>query len=884
MNQAKRYFCRRAAALGALTVSLPFGVQAAADSAKIALDEKVAMATPQYNVAFMNGLRAPVDVKSLLSGSDVLPGTYRVDVYLNTTFAGRRDVTFMQDGAGDEAWPCFTLEMLKQLGVSTDKIEADGKTLHPVQCHRLPDVIAAASATYDAASLRLNISIPQAYLSASRRGYIDPSLWEDGVRVGFVDYSFSTLKNFSSASGSSSAQQTNAGLRMGVNVGPWRLRNNSFVTSGSGRGTNFKSQNTYVQRGFSGIKSQMALGETYTNSPLFDGVRFLGATLASDEAMRPDSEQGYAPVIRGTAESNATIEVRQNGYLIYTTSVAPGPFEISDLAPSGSNGDLEITIIEADGRRRVTRQAFSSPPLMVREGRVTFDAAIGQYRNTYSKSEQPVFASGSMLYGLTSDVTLAAGAQLSRGYQALSAGAGVNTRVGAVSVDLTHARSNAAGVGASEGASEGASGTRMNLRYGKLFEATDTNVSVTYQQALNDGFRTLADHVQASSSVDERYRYFGDTGHVKSRLDAYVSQNLGGGGRFGSLYLSGSQARYWDDSRSGNLTVGYSNSIGPVSYNLGYTRSSNVSSPVSRQRYSDNVASLSLSFPLGRGAHAPQAYTTMNRQASGTSVQAGVSGRLPTEQDIAYSVAGGRGLDGSASGSAALNAVTSFGRVGGSYSQGSQYRSGSLSANGSLVVHGGGVNLGQSLGDTFVLAKVDPPVAGVALSSYSGVKTGSNGYAIVPSATPFRGNWVQINAREIGADIEFDNATQQVVPTRGAAVLATFKADTGRRIQFEINQPDGQPVPFGAVVDSAEGARLGITDPRGRALTMIADGKESGHLTVRWEQRVCNIPYRLPVKVEGENYQRVVVTCALSVPTHKQEDALAAEHVGSYAL
>ncbi|MBN3846952.1 fimbrial biogenesis outer membrane usher protein [Paraburkholderia sp. Ac-20342] len=875
MKTTKRYSCSRAAALSALALGLPIGAQSAESTEPLRDQKKVVLASANtqqpYSLAFMNGLRAPVDVKNLLSGSDVLPGTYRVDLYLNSTFAGRRDITFLQDDAGGEPWPCFSIDMLQQLGVSSEKIEVDGKPLRPVQCYRLGELILDAKVIYDPASLRLNISMPQIYLNAARRGYIDPALWEDGVPVAFVNYNASTMHNFSSSRGASSSQQTNVSLRMGANLGPWRLRNNSFVSSGGYQGTQFTSQNTYVQRGFSGIKSQLALGETYTRSALFDSVRFLGVTMGSDEAMRPDSEQGYAPVIRGTAESNATIEVRQNGFLIYTTTVAPGPFEITDLAPSGSNGDLEITVIEADGRRRVTRQAFSSPPLMVREGRITYDAAVGQYREAYRGTDRPMFASGSMLYGLTGNLTLAGGAQLSQGYQALSTGVGLNTSAGAISLDATHARSDAAG--------DKASGTRWNLRYQKFIEATNTNVSVNYQQSFSQGFRSLADHVQAGSMIDDRYRYFASAAQVKSRVDGYMSQNLGSSSRYGNLYLSGSHSRLWDDSQSSSLTVGYSNSIGPVSYNLGYTHSRNVSSQVSRQRYSDDVVSLSLSFPLGRGSNAPQGYTALNRQSSGTSVQAGVTGRLPTEQDISYSLASGRDVDGDASGSAAISTTTSVGRLSASYSQGNQFRSGTLSANGSLVVHEGGVNLGQSLSDTFALAKVDPPVAGIAASSYSGVTTGSNGYAIVPSAMPFRGNWIQISARDVDTDIEFDNATQKVVPTRGAAALATFKADTGRRVQFEIVQADGQPIPFGATVDSVDGTRLGITDPRGRALTMITDGKDSGKLTVRWAQSVCEVPYTLPAREGGEYYLRIPVTCDPSAPALRR-DKPAASDVG----
>jgi outer membrane usher protein len=32
--------------------------------------------------------------------------------------------------------------------------------------------------------------------------------------------------------------------------------------------------------------------------------------------------------------------VRQNGYVIYQNTVAPGAFEINDLYPTGSSGDF----------------------------------------------------------------------------------------------------------------------------------------------------------------------------------------------------------------------------------------------------------------------------------------------------------------------------------------------------------------------------------------------------------------------------------------------------------------------------------------------------------------------------------------------------------------
>ena len=60
----------------------------------------------------------------------------------------------------------------------------------------------------------------------------------------------------------------------------------------------------------------------------------------------------FAPTIRGVARSNAHVIVRQHGYVIYETYVAPGAFAITDLYPTAQSGDLEITVRESDGSER----------------------------------------------------------------------------------------------------------------------------------------------------------------------------------------------------------------------------------------------------------------------------------------------------------------------------------------------------------------------------------------------------------------------------------------------------------------------------------------------------------------------------------------------------
>ncbi|NIF85151.1 fimbrial biogenesis outer membrane usher protein [Comamonas sp. Tr-654] len=824
-----------------------------------------------FSTAFLQGLGASVDVKTLLSSSEVIAGNYRVDLLVNTLQTSRIDVNFTMNAKTGEVEPCLTKEMLAQAGVDMAKIDWEQAASQDPSCLRLPELIPQATAQFDAARLRLNLNIPQVYMSQARRGYVEPSQWSEGVPVAFANYNFSS--RFTNNSGGMADQRsTNLGLNMGVNIGPWHFRNNSYLSSGSQQSTQFRSQNTYIQRDLTDLRSQLWLGETYTASPLFDSVRFRGVQMASDDAMLPDSMQGYAPVIRGNAESNATIEVRQNGFLIYSTNVAPGPFEITDLAPSGTNGNLEITVVEADGRRRVSVQAFSAPPLMVREGRLKYDATVGQFRNNYNGGSTPAFGSASALYGLTSNITLAGGMQAAPGYQILSGGAGLNTTVGAFSLDAAHSRSSVNG--------DTNSGSRLRFNYRKFFESTATQVSFTAQESLNEGFRNLNDHVQARNWAGNESGLSFRSVLPRSQLSMYLSQNLGVGTRYGSIYTSATAGRNWDGSKSNSVSAGYSNTLGPASFNVSLTHSRNVASAqYASGRQSDTGVFLSVTFPLGKGSNAPNMYTNVGHQKAGTNVQTGISGRLPNDRDISYSVMGQRDVNGDASASAFLGASTSMAVLNAGYSYGNRSNTASVQASGSIVAHQGGINLGQPVGETFALAQVEPAVPGVRVSSYRGVATGNNGYAVIPNAVPYRANWIAIDATGLSADVEIEGGMEQVVPRRGAVPLATFKSEEGRRVQFELTQPDGSPMPFGAIVEGADGSRLGITDTRGRVLTMLEQDQAQGQLRVIWEEQECRIGYDLPAKEQGENYQRMALSCTdakpVPTPTNKSGSGVA---------
>ncbi|BBP79262.1 hypothetical protein PHLH7_53660 [Pseudomonas sp. Ost2] len=73
----------------------------------------------RFNTAFIHGGEQSADIKAFLEGNSVLPGLYRVDIYLN-----RRDVRFSRDTLSGRVEPCLTLALLEDLGLDAERLKA----------------------------------------------------------------------------------------------------------------------------------------------------------------------------------------------------------------------------------------------------------------------------------------------------------------------------------------------------------------------------------------------------------------------------------------------------------------------------------------------------------------------------------------------------------------------------------------------------------------------------------------------------------------------------------------------------------------------------------------------------------------------------------------
>ncbi|KUY70525.1 fimbria/pilus outer membrane usher protein [Burkholderia cepacia] len=799
-----------------------------------------AVEAAEFNDMFLKKGEAPVELKYFEQGSAVPPGTYDVDVSLNQRSAKRASVVFAANASG-EVKPVITYGLLKSLGVDTNRLEREHKLesgLADDTQVNLADLVEGASSDFDVGLLTLNVSIPQAYVPGQSRGYVDSSHWNEGVTAAYTNYQ----ANFSHDTDSGyRSDYYYLGLRSGLNIGAWRFRNESSLTGRRGTASSFTANRTYVERDLQRIKGRLAMGEVYSSSEIFDSVRLLGVQVNSDTGMLPDDEVGYAPVVRGIAQSNAVVEIRQNGYVIYSTSVTPGAFELRDIYPSGSNGDLEVRIIESDGSVRTYRQSYSYLPVMIRRGTMRYAFSAGQYRG-YGQS-RPMFAQGSVVYGVSDNLTGYGGLIGAERYAAIALGVGYNSPIGGVSFDVTHSQSNAPG--------RKASGQSFRFLYSKTLTATDTTLTMVGYRYSTDGYRTFSQH------VDDLDRIQG-TGlqRQKSRIDLNINQSLGNNG---SIYASVGETSYWNRGGSSrNIQLGYSGALKNLSYSVAVARTQDTG-PFGR---SDTQFTASISIPLGGGSRSHRAFANTVASTGGdVNVQAGVSGFLNDQNTVNYSVQGNYAKDSGGSGGASLGWDTPLAKLSSNYSQSGHGKHVDVGASGSIVAHRGGITLGQTVGETFAIAEV-PGVRGARFSTSTSISTDRRGYAVLPYVQPYRYNWLNVDTESLGFDTELVDNAKSVVPTRGAIVTARFAAETGRRIQFDVKTENGGKVPFGATAYSADGKMLGMVDSDSRVL--VFGVQDQGRLSIRWSEGTCEGTYALPEQRKSVAYERVAMSCRIA--------------------
>ncbi|WP_052007318.1 fimbria/pilus outer membrane usher protein [Burkholderia paludis] len=780
-----------------------------------------------------------VDVSRFEKGNVAEPGSYRVDLFVNTNWIGRTGITLRQIGTDrNNVQPCFDRELLQQVGVDIAKLSQEATRMltdDRQACTTIGMLVPDAFASFDNGEQRLDVSIPQASLSRDARGYVDPRYWDEGVPAALLSYSGNL---YHSDNPGSSSTQAFLGLTAGLNAGPWRFRHNGNYTYDTHGGSHYQSVQTSLQRSIAGLKAQLVIGDAFTDGTMFDSVGFRGVRIASDERMYPESQRGYAPTIHGIANSNALVQVRQNGNIIYSGNVATGPFVIDDLYPTGYGGDLDVVVTEADGSVHTFKVPYATAVNSLRPGITHFSVTAGEYRNPLLPGKPALFQATAQ-HGFTNLITGYGGVTVAPGYLASVVGAALNTGLGAFALDITQANTDLPAMDTRHGQS-------VKLSYSKLISRTDTNIAVAAYRYSSSGYLGLQDAMQFREQPASSVNGQTSSNRLRGQFQVMLNQRLPEG--WGSFYLSGSTVTYWN--RGGNDTqfqAGYNNNFGRVNYGISAARQFDVT-----QNRWDNRFLLNVSIPLNLGSHSVYASTSLQHDSNGATVaQESMAGSLGVDNALSYGMTightSGNGAATATSVGGSASYLSPYATFAGNASKGTGFTQYGGGISGGMVGYAGGLVLTPTMGETLAIVEAKD-ASGARVTTGSGLRIDPFGHALAANLTPFSTNEVEIDPKGVPMSVELKSSAQHVAPTAGAVVRLKFETEGGgRAVIMRARTTDGEPVPFGAEVSDAAGQNVGTVAQDGRVV-LRGVKTDTGTLNVKWGDTAaegCSLSYTL---------------------------------------
>lgn len=783
-------------------------------------------------------------------------GTKSVDVVLNDRTLFKTNIEFILLKGSDNATPCLTQGLLHQIGLDhhLNELAKSGNEVCYDFLVKWPD----AKIKYDEAMQQLIIIAPQAAMNVSSQSeMIDPSLWDSGVnalRMSYSGYVYHT-ENHGSDADSGSDNTAYLSLNSGLNLGSWRFY--SFDTfNKSQMGWEQNHDRAYAERDIAPLVSRFTVGDVYANtsSDVLGILPVRGMTLETNDQMLPSGTFSYAPIIRGVAHSNARVVIRQRGNIIYSKTVSPSSFAITDLTNGQIGADLNVTVEESDGSKQAFTVPYTSLPNMLRPGSWRYSLSAGRYRDN-GLSYDPLVTQGSLQYGWDR-LTLSDLVVIGEGYQSMALGGAFNLgALGSVSLDWAFEKhqarteNNVNDDNARPEKDVNDSGRALRVLYARRFDDTDTSL-----QLMAYRYQT-PDFVDFPEYADWRWGDDDSQYHRKNEIQATINQGLGD---FGSGYLTLQRDSYYDSSaKDTSITMGYSFNIHSVSVNVDYTYQANSGNGAESP---DRQLSLNLSVPLDMGEKRSRdiSFSTNNSNHSGNSQMATVSG---SELDSAlnYSLSAQRSSDGY-SPSASVSYRNSMANMNASASASQDSRQYSAGISGGVVAYRHGVVLSQQLGDTIAIIET-PGAKNISVEGQPGVSTDRWGHAVVPSISPYRDNNLSLDTRHTEDNVELIDGGGNVIPTHGAIVVRRFQTKIGRRAIVMLSLSDGKLAPFGATAWQGK-EQVGMVADNGLLYLngILADGDTTLHVTLPNDGQ-CQFVLPVAKDASAPWYQQINAVC-----------------------
>ncbi|EBD7685559.1 outer membrane usher protein [Salmonella enterica] len=787
--------------------------------------------------------RSQVELDRFSRPGYLMPGDYQFKIRINKNELDTETIHVYGNRNDNDEKFCISSDVVQKIDFHSgylDKIAS----FHNGECMDLTS-LKGVTLTPDLGSGLLQINIPQAFLEYSSPDWVPSSMWDTGVPGMLFDYNLNATEKKNQSSDSSGQEREVSGNGvLGANLGAWRARADWQLDAhnggdgGSGMQT-WQWSRFYLFRPLTKIDAKLSLGEDYTNSALFDSIRYTGASLESDSTMLPPNLRGYAPEITGVAKTNAKVTVSQQGRVIYETQVPAGPFRIQELSNSVS-GQLDVKVSEQDGSVQTFQVSTATIPYLSRPGSVRYKIFAGQPSDWQHHTDGSAFGSGEFSWGISNGWSLYGGLLASSGYQAETVGVGRDLLImGALAFDVSRSQADIS--------STNYSGNSYRLSYSKRFDDTGSEVTFAGYRFSEKTYVGYSDYVDYHDN-DEL------TDQDKEMYTITFSQQFS---RIGlSAYLSYEHRTYWNSPAEDNYNLSLSRY-----FDIGKMKNIDLSLNLYRDLNDgddDRGMYLSVSVPWGENDSVGYNGSSSNGHYSNN---ISYYGRPDLQRN--YQLGAGYGSGDSHFngyydylGSLAEVSANAAYQSGEYISVGSSVKGGVTATAEGIVAHRVGV-----MGGTRMMVDTDGinniPVQGNGADIYSN----RFGKAVITEVNSYNKNQIKVDVNALPDNAESVNSVIQKTLTEGAIGYAKFDVISGLKAMAVIRLADGSFPPFGAEVTDSEAHQVGILSDDGEVY--LSGIRPDAIMSVALgDNKKCNIqiPPKLPEVKQGE-FQHLLLPC-----------------------
>ncbi|HDS9384811.1 TPA: fimbrial biogenesis outer membrane usher protein [Escherichia coli] len=765
-----------------------------------------------------------------------IEGEREVSIYVNDTFYERSSLRFKNNGSTGVLEPEFPSDFFERILISEYNSFVNENI---VSTENLLKAIPYSEVKFDEGNSRLDISIPQANLKGTTQLKSMPDKWDHGIPAIIADYQLSGAANKNEYASSYNLFYSS---NLGFNFNEWRFRtllNYSYYSSDLKYGKKIKNDslnfyNSYVERDIVFLRSTLRAGELSTQGKILDSFNYIGGSIYNNDEMLNDNLRRYTPTIRGIANSQAVVTVKQKDRIVLQENVPAGPFELKDFSLTGYSGDLLVHIKESDGQEHSFIQPFSTLPEMKREGVSDYSFSFGRYDNRGAEEyyQDNAFISASWSRGFGDGITLFGETLYSNGYNSLGMGSTFSLgEFGAISGDVSISRTKKN--------TDMHIGQSYGFKYSKNKIDTGTTLTLATYRYSTEDFYTFSDYVSKQDSI---YNIWSNK--LKNRVSLSLNQSLG---EYGSLSLTASRQSYWSTAQI-NESMSLAHNFG---FNGVYISTSFSLDQVSRLgSYQGNNKTFGIyaSIPVGallgsnNRSHSSLSYNmTKNKDSINNNMT--LTGSIP-DTKVGYRVSRGWGNNGvSSSNGLSLNWNGDYINSTLGYTWSGNVKNVDYSLSGSAVVYPWGIAMGPGSIINGAAIVDTQGVSGVKLRQ--GGKTSFLGTALVSSLLPYSENRVDLDPQDLPDDVVIGSLSKSFIPSKGAVIHLKYNVFKGKQVIFNLKKADGSSLPFGSIVSIiGRDDNTGIVDDDGKVY--LAGVPEQGTLRASYgKNKTCDLSFNM---------------------------------------